>query len=480
MSFTIVVKPVSLYSNYSTLLHFHTQAHTLIPVQSLTKCKFNGVYKMQVPTSGVKGFLVDYTVRDLQPRKTRDKICQQCDENNKAVSYCKTCSDYFCDSCLQAHKRLKLFQDHETISTESLTDSDVIAKTRAFCTLHPDEQLQLFCQTCHALACINCFIASHNGHAVQKIKDEVRKQALDAILENGHIMCSRVKDLRKNLESVKRVEREKMEQSTRLKAAINTKADSMITKIETRRAELLQKVEDTYTKDLKELWAEKEHLETVFTSMEGAIHFAKRVFDLKDDNRLLLLSDQVITRLKELNQQKWEKQLSEKIERNELIWSESKAIHVSKRGDRTRYIRDIELIGELSVPSVYDRYWVRLTYQDVPCKVECGHEAEFKVTTAIVPQAQADLVTVVQIEASIRFHSRYYLKPGSIVVEPNDSGNHWTVRFTPNYNGTCYIELRAKTNYNGYSARDPFSPSTSTPDIQVTSSTDKRPILIAD
>ena len=60
---------------------------------------------MQVPTSGVKGFLVDYSLSDLYPRKTRDKICQQCNENNKAVSYCKTCSDYFCDSCLQAHKR---------------------------------------------------------------------------------------------------------------------------------------------------------------------------------------------------------------------------------------------------------------------------------------------------------------------------------------------------------------------------------------
>ena len=292
---------------------------------------------------------------------------------------------------------------------------------------------------------------------------------MEAIKRKGRIVHLRVKDFQKSLEYVKRVETDKMEQSTQLKATINKKADSMIAKIEAKRTELLEKVEDTYAKDLKELWAEREYLETAITSMEGVLNFAMRVLDLKDDNRLLLLSDQVITRLKELNQQKWERWPSEKIEKNELIWSESKAIHVSKRGDRTRYIRDIELLGELSVPSLIGTYRVRLTYQDVPCKVECGQEAEFKVTTAIVPQAHTGLATVVQIEASIRFHNRYYLDPGSIVVEPSDSGNNWTVRFTPNYSGMCYIELRAKTNYKGYSTTDSYSSSISTPDIRVTS-----------
>ena len=422
---------------------------------------------IQVPTNGAKGFLDDYTLSDL-PHKKTEETCKQCDENNKAVSYCKTCSDYFCDSCLQAHKRLRLFQDHETVSVEGVTDSELTVEARPpRCTDHPDEQLKLYCQDCNTLTCIHCFVASHNGHKVDAINDRGREIASYAIKQSGHHLYSNLKKFRANLEYIKTVEKDKMEQSTQLKDTINTKVNSMITRLEARRAELLKKVEDTYMKDLKGLWAGREHLETVITSMEGALLFAKRVLDCKNDTRILVLNSQVTSCLKELSQQQWDRRQIEKMEMNELFWSESKAIHVSKRGDRTRYISGIELVGTVSAHSQYDEYRVRLTIQNVPSEVKCGQEAEFQVTTAIVPQAYTEVVNIIQIDASIQFNNRYFLDPGHVNVEHNDSRSIWTVRFTPNQSGTCHIELRAKAHYKGYTTREPYSPSMNTPDIRV-------------
>ena len=423
---------------------------------------------MQVPTNGVGSFLNDYTLRDLQPSKTRDMICQQCDENNKAVSYCKTCSDYFCDNCQQAHKRLKLFQRHITVSIENKADTETAAEIRLKCTIHSNEQLKVYCQTCHTLACIHCFVASHNGHAVEGINDAARRKAGDAIEENRRNLHSNLEKLQEDLQCIEAIEKLKEGESTQLKADINKKVDSMIALLEDRRAKLVKEVDDTYTKYFKELWVEREHLETVITSMEGALQFSKRVLDCKDDTRILLLSSQAMTSLKELSQRKWDSSRADTIERSSLKWNESTSVRMYAlgKGNHTKKINDIELVGNVQ-PHYEEMSNITLTLQNVPQEVECGQQVEFQVTATIIPlKAHKNI----KIKGSVWYTTKQMQyqslsdefctgrvfpllsdsqerKATVCTIEPDKTRNLWTVRFTPAEQGTCCINLTASADY---------------------------------
>lgn len=49
--------------------------------------------------------------------------CSSCTEDETATSWCVECSEYICDSCVQAHQRLKITKDH-TIKTKEEAFAD--------------------------------------------------------------------------------------------------------------------------------------------------------------------------------------------------------------------------------------------------------------------------------------------------------------------------------------------------------------------
>ena len=240
----------------------------------------------------------------------------------------------------------------------------------------------------------------------------------------------------------------------------------MIALLEDRRASLVKEVDDTYTKYFKKLWAEREHLETTITSMEGALQFSKRVLDCKNDTMLLVLSSQVMPRLKELGRQEWNSSRADEIERTSLKWNEARSVqtYIPRKYGCTKQVSDTDLIG--NVQAHYEAMSrITLTLQNVPQEVECGQQIEFQVTAATVPLRA---LKSVKIEGSVWYTTKQIQnqslvdKPGlfpnaqpqmaiTCTIEPGETRNLWTVRFTPAEVGACSIDLTASAVYTGAS-----------------------------
>lgn len=86
-------------------------------------------------------------------------------------------------TCKQAHQRLKITKDHTIKPKEDVAnDADTVKKEKKlpvylFCTLHPHEQLSLFCQTCDRLTCRDCQLTDHREHKykfIHEIASETR------------------------------------------------------------------------------------------------------------------------------------------------------------------------------------------------------------------------------------------------------------------------------------------------------------------
>lgn len=65
-----------------------------------------------------------FSVRKSINETQKDIIkCSSCAEDANATSWCVECSEFICDSCVQAHQRLKITKDH-TIKPKDTAVSD--------------------------------------------------------------------------------------------------------------------------------------------------------------------------------------------------------------------------------------------------------------------------------------------------------------------------------------------------------------------
>ena len=246
------------------------------------------------------------------------------------VSYCSECAAYLCEFCTQAHKKMKLCRNHHIQLVVSkgtqfhqLDDSTQVMGTPQplFCKKHLDEVLIVYCKECQCLVCRQCITDTHFGHKFNPIDEVTRKEVevkVKGLLDDSSKKLTR---FRFYLDYVKTVESKKVSAPDKLKKEINHAFKNLIAALEKRRDELLVQV-DSCSQDLKELWAQKEQLETTIVALQSSLAFAKRSLNCKSDAEMLALSQQVMSRLSELNLSQWDSADAEQIDATQTIFQQ--------------------------------------------------------------------------------------------------------------------------------------------------------------
>ena len=234
-------------------------------------------------------------------------LCEFCDSKGTATAYCCDCSAHLCESCVSSHQAFKLLRGHKVEDIKSEKVNKLSPKNKAiYCSLHPDKKYELYCKTCQCVACLLCFVASHNRHDIGNIDSDTRIQVQTQIKDLMGRVEAKVTEFEEELTYVKEIEQDKTKESISLKEEINKSFDSLVAAIEARRAALVEEVEAASVKDLKEIWAQKEVVETTIIASRGALALATRSLQCTNDLELLLLGAQVSKRLKELSEKNWD------------------------------------------------------------------------------------------------------------------------------------------------------------------------------
>ncbi|KAI8783989.1 E3 ubiquitin-protein ligase TRIM33 isoform X1 [Biomphalaria glabrata] len=105
------------------------------------------------------------------PQTNTKHMCTACDEGEEAGSYCLQCEEWLCDSCVDAHKRVRITKDHTISSKEDVSAKVVTSKSPweqlMMCKQHKQEQLKFFCEKCEKLTCRDCQLMDHKEHKYQ-------------------------------------------------------------------------------------------------------------------------------------------------------------------------------------------------------------------------------------------------------------------------------------------------------------------------
>ena len=109
---------------------------------------------------------VDSSVSGDKSAEETVKICTGCEESVPATSYCIECSEYLCDQCVQAHRRVKITKEHTIQPKDEVgkAEEPAFGEKVMYCPVHKNEPLKLYCDTCDRLTCRDCQLLEHKEH----------------------------------------------------------------------------------------------------------------------------------------------------------------------------------------------------------------------------------------------------------------------------------------------------------------------------
>ncbi|XP_072163073.1 uncharacterized protein [Diadema setosum] len=121
------------------------------------------VNKLQ--TNILLSFLVDKL-------KITSPICTVCemDDKSPAVSYCKDCGKYMCDSCEKGHSFWNPLTTHSVVAMSEVLSGKVPLRRRRKCRKHPNDDGECFCTRCQEYVCLRCGMLAHvpAGHQIEE------------------------------------------------------------------------------------------------------------------------------------------------------------------------------------------------------------------------------------------------------------------------------------------------------------------------
>lgn len=253
-------------------------------------CNMNSVYDFIIENQ----FLIEQCASndDNQSSENDSKAiikCSSCSDDANATSWCVDCSEFICDSCVQAHQRLKITKDHTIKSKDeaNVDNSNGTTGTKSImCHIHSQEKLSLFCETCDRLTCRDCQLVDHRDHKYKfanEIATETRSNLtalLSEITYKRVLLTSAMKviDDRQNLIADKKKElvKEITQMVVKLTNAVNMRGKHLVLR--------LNEVCDGKLKVLNE---KKDALQLLSGHTDHCIEFVQSALDKGSDSAVL-------------------------------------------------------------------------------------------------------------------------------------------------------------------------------------------------
>ncbi|XP_063384377.1 E3 ubiquitin-protein ligase TRIM33 [Cydia fagiglandana] len=235
-------------------------------------------------------FVLEKMCPDTPPAAAeRDQHCSSCEEPEPATSYCADCAEFICDSCVQAHQRLKITKDHTIKSKDEAIQEQQASQPAAhdmFCSEHPQERLSLFCETCDRLTCRDCQLQHHRDHKYQ-FSTEMAQQA------RAHIasLLSEVSYKRVLLGSAMKVIRERQVLIADKKKALVHEITQTVVKltnaINTRGKQLVLRLNEVCDGKQRTLSEKKDALEQLANITDHCVEFVSAALQQGSDTAVL-------------------------------------------------------------------------------------------------------------------------------------------------------------------------------------------------
>ncbi|XP_038054623.1 E3 ubiquitin-protein ligase TRIM71-like [Patiria miniata] len=230
--------------------------------------------------------------------------CQACDEENKATSRCMDCDHFLCQECQKAHGRMTLMKSHKIYTLAQLRSGETVYKSKLReevpkCGKHPDQNLNVYCNSCEQVICTTCSVLDHAKHslsglpeAVDKCKRKVTELVVKAHASQTELNTAiqKLSESRKELDTV----------FAATKTKISKKARQEIAKTRREEKKLSKEIDRIYKERTKAFEAAQAHSRKEVTKTEQKLDEVEHLTDQASCYEILEHQQKLLHNLSEL------------------------------------------------------------------------------------------------------------------------------------------------------------------------------------
>ncbi|KAM8749161.1 E3 ubiquitin-protein ligase TRIM45 [Acanthopagrus schlegelii] len=258
--------------------------------------------EVDIPPSGPAGLSTDHLALDevfLETLVTDGPLgCDLCGEGG-AESRCEVCCVNLCEFCCQAHRRQKRTACHSVQRLEELKSRGRLSRP-VLCSLHPGQELRLFCQPCDLPVCLECAATLHRDHRCCPTRDVIDRHG-DRIRELVTVQLRpRLERLKDSLQKVE-VSQEALQ--ARVDATANevrSFARGYASAVEAHCLSLLHRLEELRVQRRNQLHLQRAQLHQALLDIGGSVEFAERLLSCGSDTEILSAKGVTLRRLTSL------------------------------------------------------------------------------------------------------------------------------------------------------------------------------------
>ena len=170
-----------------------------------------------------------------------------------------------------------------------------------FCSEHGEEKLKLYCETCGELICLHCALKTgkHHNHDYVPLKEgfEQYKKEISSSLEPIKKLLSSVNEV---LTQFERRSGEISDQRAAIEADIHTAINELHQVLDVRRTELTGRLHQLTQRKLKDLAAQRDHVETIHAQLKSCLDYMEKSIKTECRSDALKMKSTVIKQVNEL------------------------------------------------------------------------------------------------------------------------------------------------------------------------------------
>uniref|UniRef100_A0A3P9Q3G4 RING-type E3 ubiquitin transferase n=1 Tax=Poecilia reticulata TaxID=8081 RepID=A0A3P9Q3G4_POERE len=258
--------------------------------------------EVDIPRSGPAGLSTDHLALDevfLETLVNDGPLgCDLCGEGS-AESRCEVCSLNLCEFCRQAHRRQKRTASHSIQAVTELKARGRLCRP-VLCSLHPGQELRLFCQPCDLPVCLECAATLHRDHRCCPTHDVIDRHG-DRIRE---LVSARLRPRLERLEdSLQKVEISQENLQVRADETANqirAFAREYASAVEAHCLSLLRRLEEIRVQRRNHLHLQRAQLQQALLDVRGSVEFAERLLSCGSDAEILSAKGVTLRRLTSL------------------------------------------------------------------------------------------------------------------------------------------------------------------------------------
>ena len=370
--------------------------------------------------------------------------CDNCTTTN-ATGYCKECTKFLCQECIDVHKKWAPIADHKITSLDEVVTSAsklLPMKKEMKCSTH-NKRLKIFCGTCEELICQDCTVRIHRDHDYDLVSDCYPKhcQKLEVNLKS---VSDKVTAVTNVLTALTERENEIREQGELVKEEIHVMVEEMIDILRQSERQLTREVDTVTGSKLQVLSEQKKSAEMILSQLKICKEFVVQSLEIGSQQEVVRSTKQMMERIGHVTEQVNIKDFNPREKAN---------VHFKKNNnivDTLHHIGDIVFFS----PTVLQQCKVK--------NINCQHVTTIKKTVSFplsIQFSDSSLLTVPLSSLSCSVIPVGTATPITATVTTTTHPGVYTIHCSPVTRGHHQVNVQINdVQLNGTSFVIPFNP----------------------